>query len=173
MEHFVVAVGERDVVVCDMALEMLDLTWLLGVGDGILRAENLIDAHHRGEAFLDGVHRLAEVFGRVDYGVENHHVVDEFRCVEARSAPEDERAAEPEHDGYGRGAEEFAHGVGERLAPGYAVAQPVVGLVLAMEAGLHLLFGIEGLDDAQSAETFLDGAHQYAPTGSAAPGIYV
>ena len=83
--------------------------------------------------------------------------------VHRRGSREDKRAAKPQHDGYGHGAEKLAHGVGHLLAAHHGVPHAEIHLVLAMEAFLYLAFGIEGLDYAQAAEGFLDVGHEQAP----------
>ena len=78
-------------------------------------------------------------------------------------ARENEAASEPQDYGHGDGAEELAHGVSEGLATRHGVGEAVEFLVLLMEAAAHLLLGVEGLDDAQTAESLLDVGHEYAP----------
>ena len=52
-------------------------------------AEDLVHALHRGEAFLYGVNRLAEVFGWVDDAVENDEVINKGGRVDGAVVAED------------------------------------------------------------------------------------
>ena len=143
-------------------LKRVELHGFSGIGDGIGGAQNLVDALHRGKSALDVVARLGEVFGGIDDAVENHHVVDELGCCDGIGATQNECASKPQHDGDGGSAKKFAHGVGQLVAAVHASRQVAVFFVLSPETVHHLLLGIEGLDDAQSADCLLYIRHNGA-----------
>ena len=57
--------------------------------------QHSVNAFQRSHAPPYAVGRAAEVFRRVDDGVENHHVIDERRSVNRRMVGQDEQASEP------------------------------------------------------------------------------
>ena len=67
LDDFLVGgVAEGHVVIFYLALQLGEAARVLGVLDGVGGREDGVDALHRGEALLYGVHGLGEVFGRVD-----------------------------------------------------------------------------------------------------------
>ena len=129
---------------------------------GVLSLQYLVYSLHGRQTFRYVIACLGELLQRIDDAVEHHEVVDEHRSAE-RHVVKDERATEPQHDDNEQSAEELAHRVGELLAcidPAYLLP---VGAVDRVEAAVHLLFGAESLDYAQSAERFLDETHRVAP----------
>ena len=161
---------DRSGIVCKSHVLIVDVAFKIGqfhrisrVFYGVDGIKNLIDTDHRGQALLNGIHRLRQVLGRINDGVEDDHVVDEFRSLDARSALKYQRSAEPQHYGDSESAEEFAHRVSQRLPTRYIVAYAVEFLVFAVEAVFNLLLGIESLDYAQAAESLFDIRHEESP----------
>ncbi len=131
-------VAEGDVPVADMAFEVRDMSRGLRIGYGIDGGEYGIHTLHSGKAFLDGIDRFREIFGRIDDAVEDHHIIYEFRSCERGLAGKDQSATEAEHYGDGHCAEQLAHGVGERLAPLYGGGDVVEALVAVAETACDL-----------------------------------
>ena len=156
-------VAESDMPVGDLAVEPADFHRIARITDRIGSQQNLIYSLHRRQALLNGVCRFRQVFGGVDDTVENHHVVYERRGVDRRPSVENQRAAEPEDNGDCERSEKFAHRMGETLAPRHSVGHLEELLSVAPEATPHLRFGVESLDNAQSAERFFDETHYDAP----------
>ena len=158
-----VAVAERYMLVADSPGMWRQRLGMLRIGDGIDRPENLVDALHRCQTFLNRVGSLAQVFGRIDDAVKYHHVIYKLRGINAGAAAQNERTAKPQHYRDGRRTQKLAHRMSQRLATRYTIGQTIELLILAMETCTHLIFGVESLDDAQSAKGLLDIGHQYTP----------
>ena len=163
VNHAFLAIAKLHILVGDALLDASERSGVLGVFEVILGHENLVDALHRGESFLHRVARPRELLGWIDDVVENHHIIYKGGRGDRRLAAQNERAAKPQHNGDGGGAQKLAHGVRQLVAALHAARDVAVFLVLLREAALHLVLGIEGLDDAQSANGLLDVAQQRAP----------
>ena len=57
---------------------------------------------------------------------------------------------EPQHNHNHHGTQELRHGMGRRLADVYTHDVVAIGRVDGVETLVHLIFGAEGLDDAQT-----------------------
>ena len=161
-QHPLFAVAERHIAELYLVLERLDILRVLGFLDVVLGHQYLVHALHRGQSRRDVVAGLREFLQRVDDAVENHQVIDE-RTARDGGVVQHLHAAEPQHDDNHHRAQELAHGVRQLLArvhPEYVVA---VFLVHLSELCVHLVLGVECLDDAQSAQRLLHHAHRIAP----------
>ena len=92
-------VSETNVVVPDFLLERVEFYWICRFNDGVICLENLVDAFHRSQSFLDIVPSLCECFGRIDDAVKNDEVINEAGGVNGGAFFQNQHAAEPYHDG--------------------------------------------------------------------------
>ena len=140
----------------------------LGVGclpDGVLGLEDVVDAVHGGQAHGYHVGLACEVLDGVDDAVEDDHVEDEGGGVDEAVAVQDEPAAEEQYDDDDDGAHGLGDGVGGVDAHHHAYHAAAELVVDEVEAAGHLLFGDEGLDDAQAAECLFYLRHDFGESG--------
>ena len=71
------AIAERDIAEGNLTLEGRQMFGTLGLLDGILGHQNLVDALHRGKSLGDVIACTGELLQGVDDGIEDDHVVDE------------------------------------------------------------------------------------------------
>ncbi len=177
LEHFAPAfVGELDPLEGDPVAEVFDTHRVGRLPDGIFRLEDAVDALHRRQSLGDAVGGAGEFLDGLDHRVEDDHEEDELRGVheaaaEQALAPDDQVAAEGEDRHDHHRPEEFADGVGRCLARVHPVDLPAHPVGDALEAVGHLLFCIEGLDDAETAQGFLHLGHGVAPEGLRLQGL--
>ena len=88
-------VGEADVLEADGMFETGERLGVSGLLDRALGREDLVDALHGRHALGDSVGRFGEVLDRLDDRVEDGHVGDEGRGVDAGMVAQDEGSAEP------------------------------------------------------------------------------
>jgi len=107
----------------------------------------LVDTGHRGQSFLYGISRFAQIFCRVDQAIENNQVIDEGSRIDTAVVAQDQRSSVPKDNGYRGCSQKFAHRVCHLLAPVDArngLAELLIGL---FEAMLYLGFRVESLDN--------------------------
>ena len=76
---------------------------------------------------------------------------------------EHQHTAEPQHNHNHDRAQEFTHGMCRRLADIHPHDIVAIGGVDLVETAVHLPFGTESLDDAQTTECFFHLTHRIAP----------
>ena len=163
-QHPLVGILETDVAELYLMLEGGYVLRMFRLSDGVLGQQYLVHTLHRGQSLRYVIACLGEVLQGIDDGVEHHHIVDEYRTGQGLVV-QHEHATKPEHDDDEDGAQKLAHGMGRRLADVDTHDVVAIGRIDLVEPAVHLLFGTEGLDDAQSAQRLLDLAHRVAPQG--------
>ena len=163
-EHLLaLIVAEAHVAQLDALPQFADSLRILYFLDVILRIEDFVDTLHGGHTLLDAVSSLGEVLEWLENGVENHEIINKCACIDGRVAGKNEISAKPQHHYYHACAEEFADGMGGRLAYGHAHRGIAIFVVDFLKALVHLFLSDEGLDDAQAAEGFLYLADSITP----------
>ena len=124
--------------------------------------ENLVDALHTGKSHRDCVACLGELFERIDYGIEDDHVVDECRSGQRHFVKHEDTTEPQDYDNH-HCTKELRHRMSKTLP--YAHLDDLVAMLVVdvTEAFVHLFLGAERLDDAQTAESFLHLRHSVAP----------
>ena len=114
-QHPLFSVAERYVAELYRVVEPAYVDGVWAFLDVVLGLQNLVNALHRGQSLGDVVAGLGELLERVDYAVQNNHVVNERGTAEPL-AVEHEHSTEPHHDDNHQRAEKLAHGMGHLLA---------------------------------------------------------
>ena len=143
-------------------LKRLDMHRVSLLRDSILRLKNLIHALHRGETLRNIVTSLGKFLKRIDDTIQDYHVIDECRTRES-IASKDQHTAKPKDDNDHHRAEKLRHRVSHLLTNVHSHDIVPIAGIDSIEAGIHLVFSTERLDDAQSAKRFLHLTHRIAP----------
>ena len=124
--------------------------------------QNLVYTLHRGQALGDVIACTREIFQRIDDRIKNNEVVNKCWALH-HLIVQNQHSAKPQHDNNHYRTQKLAHGMRQLLANVHLHDVVSVGAVHLVKSRIHLIFGTEGLDNAQSAQRFLHLTHGVAP----------
>ena len=147
----------------DVLVESRQMLRMLLLYNRIISFQNFVYTFHGSQSTRYHVAGFREVLQRIDNAVENNHVINEGRGIDGGIVSENQRTSEPKYDDNQDGSQEFAHGVCQCLADGYAAGSVTILVAAFVEPVNHFLFCREGFDDTQAAQCLFQLCHGFSP----------
>ena len=154
VQHRLLAVGERDAIDVQIALDALRALGAGLVGDLRLRVEHRCDLLHRGAGRLHLPVQVGQLLQRLEDEVEHEDGCDE-RADRERSAA-DHLAAHPEHGRHGDDPEELDPREEERVQPLSVRVRPPVRIVAGVELSEKRELAVVRLDHGHPRDRLCD-----------------
>ena len=125
--------------------------------------QNLVYTFHAGQAFRDGIAGSGKFLQRIDEAIKHHQIEDEGRSRDGAVVVQNQCTAKPQYDYNQHGTQEFTHRVSHLLAGVHSIDGISIRVVGMGKALVHLMLGIERLDDAKSTQGFFYLSHEVTP----------
>ena len=154
---------ERYVLELDLLLQRTDVYRVGNLWHLVFGHENLVYTLHAGQTLWNGIAGFGEFLQRIDEAIKHHQVEDEGRSCDGAVVIQNQGASKPQDNHNQYGTQEFTHRVSHLLAGIYSVDGFSVLVVGVCKSLVHLVLGIERLDDAQSAQSFFQLCHEVTP----------
>ena len=154
---------ERYVLEFNLVLQRTDVYRIGNLWHLVFGHQDLVHTLHAGQALWNGIAGFREFLQRVDEAIEHHQVEDEGRSRDGAVVVQNQGTAKPKDNRDEYRTQEFAHRVSHLLAGIHSVDGFSVLVVRIHESLVHLVLGIERLDDAQSTQGLFQLCHEVTP----------